>query len=99
MRFKILFLFFIILSFPACSSNGGIVGGGSWQSSGLSHQHVRVLAVDTNNAQNVYVGDEQGPIFASSDGGQHWMQRSTGLPLSNAIHALSFDATSKKLYV
>ncbi len=56
------------------------------------------LAVDSNNAQNIYAGDTQGNIFASTDGGLHWTVRDNGLPTSNAINDLSFDATGKKLY-
>ncbi|TMC88847.1 MAG: hypothetical protein E6J10_02290, partial [Chloroflexi bacterium] len=64
----------------------------------LTHQHIRTLAVDTNNPQAIYAGDAQGKIFASADGGLHWTERSAGLPLSSSINALSFDATGKKLY-
>src|SRR6266516_693040 len=94
-----LLLALLLICLSGCAPSGGVLGGGSWQSGGLTHQHIRVLAVDTNNVQNVYAGDEQGSVFASSDAGQHWVQHSTGLVLPNTIHALSFDATGKKLYV
>lgn len=91
-------LLICLIGLSACTPDAGIFAGGTWQSSGLVHQHIRTLTVDTNNPQNVYAGDERGQVFASTDGGQHWSNQSTGLPLPNAIHALSFDATGKKLY-
>jgi photosystem II stability/assembly factor-like uncharacterized protein len=97
-RYSLLILLFITIFLSACSTSGGILSG-SWQPGSLTHQHIRVLTVDTNNAQNIYAGDEQGAVFASSDAGQHWSSRSEGLPASNVIHALSVDATSQKLYL
>lgn len=97
--FRLLLLLVIcLIGLSACTPDAGIFAGGTWQSDGLVHQHIRTLTVDTNNPQNVYAGDEQGQVFASTDGGQHWSNQSTGLPLPSAIHALSFDATGKKLY-
>lgn len=96
---KIVLLCLLLLTvLSACSTTGGFLGGGNWQSSGLPHQHIRVLAVDAKNAQNVFAGDAQGSIFASTDGGQHWAQLPTDLPLPNSVHALSFDASNKKFY-
>ena len=102
-------LVFVLCGLPimlaACSADTGVFAGGSWQSSGLVHQHIRTLAVDSNNPQSLYAGDREGKVFASSDGGQHWAERSSGLPVDDALHpvskainALSFDATGKKLY-
>ncbi|HYL41938.1 MAG TPA: hypothetical protein VEU97_01015 [Ktedonobacteraceae bacterium] len=102
-------LVFLLCALPimlaACSADTGVFAGGSWQSSGLVHQHIRTLAIDSNNPQFLYAGDLEGKVFASSDGGQHWAERNAGLPVddalrpvSKAINALSFDATGKKLY-
>ena len=88
----------LLTGFSACTSSSGILAGGSWQSSTLTHQHIRTFAVDTNNSQAIYAGDAQGKIFASTDGGLHWTERSAGLPLPSSINAISFDATGKKLY-
>lgn len=88
-----------LLSLSGCASNAGLLGGGNWQSSGLQHQHIHRLTVDPNNAQVLYAGDEQGSIFTSLDGAQHWTQVKPGLPLPNTLHDLSFDTTGKKLYV
>ena len=88
----------LLMGLSACTSSSGIFAGGSWQLSTLTHQHIRTLAVDTNNPQAIYAGDAQGKIFASADGGLHWTERSAGLPLPSSINALSFDATGKKLY-
>jgi photosystem II stability/assembly factor-like uncharacterized protein len=93
-----LVLFVLSLLLSACASNGGILGGGNWQISGLSGKHILTLAVDTNNAQNVYAGDSQGDVFASTDGGQHWAARDSGLSSVSSINYVSFDASGKKLY-
>jgi ligand-binding sensor domain-containing protein len=82
----------------SCTPTSGVFAGGSWQASGLTHQHIRALAVDPNNLQALYAGDAQGKIFVSSDGGQHWVERSSGLPETNSIHALSFDVAGKNLF-
>ena len=81
----------------ACAPGVGIFSSGAWQSGGLQHQHIRALAVDPNNLQNIYAGDTQNGVFVSTDGGAHWSQRSAGLPAA-AIHALAFDDPGKKLY-
>lgn len=88
----------LIVLFSACAPGSGIFAGGTWQSSGLQHQHIRTLAVDPNNVQDIYAGDAENGIFASTDAGAHWNQHSAGLPLPTAIHALSFDDPGKKLY-
>jgi photosystem II stability/assembly factor-like uncharacterized protein len=90
------FLFSLCLS--ACAPGTGILAGGNWQLSGLQHQHIRVLEVDFNNTKILYAGDTQQGVFVSTDSGQHWTQRSAGMPLPIAIHSLSFDSTGKKLY-
>jgi photosystem II stability/assembly factor-like uncharacterized protein len=87
-----------MIALSACATNAGIFAGGTWQASGLQHSQIRVLTVDSNNPQYLYAGDEQGHVLTSTDGGLHWMDHSSGLPLPNAIHALSFDATGKKLF-
>jgi photosystem II stability/assembly factor-like uncharacterized protein len=91
-------LLLLTLALSACASNSGLLGGGSWQVSGLTGRHVQTLAVDSNNPQNIYAGDTQGNVFASTDGGLHWTARDSGLPSTNSINNLSFDATGKKLY-
>src|SRR5947199_7799173 len=83
----------VMLCLSACTANSGIFAGGDWQSSGLQHQHIRTLAVDFNNPQDIYAGGSTGKIFASTDGGQHWHERSAGLPPASFINALSFDTT------
>ena len=88
----------VMLCLSACAPNSGIFAGGDWQSSGLQHQHIRTLAVDFNNPQDIYAGGLLGKLFASTDGGQHWHERSAGLPPASSINALSFDNTGKELY-
>ncbi len=88
----------LLLLLAACSSTAGIFSSGAWQTAGLSRQHIRAFAVDPNNPQNIYAGDTQDGVFASSDGGQHWKQRSAGLTLGSPVSALAFDDPGKKLY-
>ncbi len=87
-----------LLTLSACATNAGIFAGGIWQASGLLHSQIRALTVDSKNPQNLYAGDAQGHVLVSTDGGLHWIDHSSGLPLPNAIHALSLDATDKKLF-
>jgi len=93
-----LVLLSLLVCLAACAPGTGIFGGGSWQPGGLQKQRIRTLAVDPNNLQSIYAGDAQDGIFASTDAGMHWSQRSTGLPLPITIHALAFDDSGKKLY-
>jgi len=91
-------LFLLSLFLSACAPGTGLLAGGNWQLSRLQHQHIRVLEVDFNNTQLLYAGDTQQGVFVSTDSGQHWTQRSIGLPLPIAINVLSFETTGKKLY-
>lgn len=93
-----LVLLSLVVCLAACAPGTGIFAGGSWQPGGLQKQHILSLAVDPNNLQNVYAGDAQNGVFASTDAGMHWSQRSTDLPLPVTIHALAFDGPGKKLY-
>ncbi len=85
---------FLLVCLSACSS--GILAGGNWQSSGLENKQIRVLAVDPNNAQNIYAAGDQGAIFVSTDAGQHWLTRNP--TAFTQINALAFDDSGKKLY-
>src|SRR6516162_3568593 len=96
MRWLLLLLLMICLA--ACAQGSGIFAAGVWQSGGLQHQHIRALAVDPNNPQNIYAGDAQDGLFVSADAGIHWTQHSTGLHLPTTIRALGFDDPGKKLY-
>jgi photosystem II stability/assembly factor-like uncharacterized protein len=93
-----LILMSLLICLTACAPGTGIFAGGRWQPGGLQRQHIRALAVDPNNLQNIYSGDAQNGVFASTDAGMHWSQRSTGLPMPVAIHSLAFDGPGKKLY-
>lgn len=88
----------LLFGLSSCASNGGLFGGGSWQSGGLQNQYLRVLAVDPNHLQDIYAGDTQNGVFASTDTGLNWKQSSAGLPLPIDVRALSFDTSGKKLY-
>ena len=95
---KLLPLLILLVCLSACAPGPNILTSGNWQSGGLEHQHIRALAVDPNNLSTIYAGDAQEGVFVSTDGGQHWTRRNTGLVLPNAIHVLSFDSSGKKLY-
>ncbi|MBA2288510.1 MAG: hypothetical protein H0W02_23785 [Ktedonobacteraceae bacterium] len=88
----------VLLCLSACASNTGLLGSGSWQSSGLPRQHIRALETNPANPQILYAGDTQDGVFVSRDDGQHWSRQSSGLPLPVSIYALAFDASGKKLY-
>jgi len=86
----------LLVALSACAS--GILAGGNWQASGLQNKQIHVLTVDPNNPQSVYAGNDQGTIFVSTDGGQHWLARDPGLPVTTSINVLTFDGSGKKLY-
>jgi photosystem II stability/assembly factor-like uncharacterized protein len=94
----LLLLILLLAVLTACASNTGILGGGNWQASGLQKQDLRALAVDPNHLQNMYAGDAQDGVFASTNAGVTWKRSSLGLPASLVINALAFDLDGKKLY-
>jgi photosystem II stability/assembly factor-like uncharacterized protein len=97
-RWLVLALVALIWLLAACAPSSGILAGGSWESTGLQGQHIRSLAVSAADPALLYAGDLRDGVFASSDAGQHWVQRDQGLPLPVAINALGFDATNQRLY-
>ena len=76
----------------------GIFAEGKWQSGGLQHQDLRSLTVDPNNPQVIYAGDSEDGVFASTNAGINWSQKSSGLTLPITIFALVFDNPGKNLY-
>lgn len=94
----LLFLVGLLLILTACTSNSGVLGGGSWQAGGLQQEDLQVLATDPNHLQNVYAGDARNGIFVSIDTGVHWKASNSGLPVPLAVKALAFDLSGKKLY-
>src|SRR5690348_3344706 len=90
-------LVLLLLILSACAPTVGIFSSSSWQASSLQQAHIRSLAVDPANPQNIYAGDAQGTIFASVDGGTAWKQQSS-LPPASTVNALLFDDSGKKLY-
>jgi photosystem II stability/assembly factor-like uncharacterized protein len=98
-NFRILLLLLpLLVLLSACGPSVGILAGGTWQASGLQNQNIRALAVDPNHLQDLYAGDVQNGVFVSTNTGQNWAQKSTGLPLPTGIHTLAFDDPGKKLY-
>jgi ligand-binding sensor domain-containing protein len=94
----LLLLLCCMLCLASCASGTGIFSGGDWQAGGLQDKHIHTLTVDPNNPQNIYAGDTQQGVFASTDAGSHWSQYSIGLPLPLTVNALAFDDPGKKLY-
>lgn len=92
----LLLLLLVILS--ACAPSVGIFASGNWQAGTLQQEHIRSLAVDPNNTQNVYAGDAHNGVFVSADSGTSWKQQQNGLPSGATINALVFDDPGKKLY-
>ncbi len=90
-------LLLLLLVLSACTPTAGIFSSSSWQASTLQQAHIRSLAVDPANPQNIYAGDAQGTTFASTDGGTGWKQQDS-LPPGTAINGLAFDDSGKKLY-
>lgn len=96
-------LFLLLLMISACAPSSGIFAGSggkgsNWQSTGLAQQHIHALTVSPTNALVLFAGDEQGSIYMSTDGAQHWRLRSAVPAQAKTILALSFDTTGKNLY-
>ena len=47
----------LALFLSACAPDSGILGGGSWQASGLQQQPIRTLEVNPKDSQKLYAGD------------------------------------------
>jgi photosystem II stability/assembly factor-like uncharacterized protein len=60
-------------------------GTSTWSASnhGYTHRYVTAIVADQKDANTIYVGvvndREWGGVFYSHDGGQHWLQKSSGL--------------------
>ena len=100
-RFSLLRPQWLLLLLPimlaACATTSGIFSSSSWQTGTLQQAHIRSLAVDFNNPQNVYAGDAQSTVYISTDGGLSWKQQSSLAP-GTTINALVFNDSGKKLY-
>ena len=88
----------LLLILSACAPTVGIFSSTNWQASTLQHEHIRSIAVDPNNPQNIYAGDAQDGVFVSTNGGITWKQQQNGLPPATTIHTLVFDDPGKKLF-
>ena len=60
-------------------------GAATWNASnhGYTHRYVSSILADKNDPDNILVGvvndREWGGVFSTRDGGQHWLQKSSGL--------------------
>jgi photosystem II stability/assembly factor-like uncharacterized protein len=88
----------LLVFLTGCAPAVGIFSSTSWQAGTLGQQHIRSLAADPGNPQNMYAGDAQGGVFVSTDGGTSWKLQQNGLAAGAAINALVFDDSGKKLY-
>jgi len=71
------------------TDRGGVLasndGTSTWSASnhGYTHRYVTAIVVDQKDPNTIYVGvvndREFGGMFYSHDGGQHWLQKSSGL--------------------
>ena len=96
-RLSLLFVL-MLLSLSACTSGANLLGSGSWQASTLTTQHIQALAVDPVTPQKLYAGNEDGTLFTSSDGGQHWITRTRISPTRIKLLMLTLPPSGKTLY-
>lgn len=81
-----------ILALAGCGSSGG------WQAEAFGTYHIHALAVNTQQAQEIYAGGAQGVVLVSTDAGAHWQRTQSVIPQTATISELSLDASGKKLY-
>ncbi|GAC1552409.1 MAG: hypothetical protein NVS2B2_03260 [Ktedonobacteraceae bacterium] len=95
-----LFLIFVLMlpALAACAPDTNLLGSGSWQASTLTQQHIHALAVQPNTPQVLYAGNQDGTIFRSSDGGQHWTKRGPISSTSLVLSRLTVTPSGKTLY-
>ncbi len=76
-RTALLFILFMLMltGLSACAPGTNLLGSGDWQASTLTTQHIQALAVNPITPQKLYAGNEDGTLFTSSDGGQHWTKQ------------------------
>lgn len=94
-------LLLLLLALSACAPGSGIfaASSGNWQSTGLSQQHIHIITVNPNNAQELVAGDSGNNVYLTIDGGQHWKQQNA-VPLpATTILSLAYDTTGKNLFV
>ncbi len=96
----LLFLLFVLTLgiLSACTPDTNLLGSGSWQASTLTDQHIHALAVNPNVPQILYAGSEDGTIFSSSDGGQHWTKRERVPQSPVTLSILAVTPSGKALY-
>ena len=82
----------LTLALASCGSSS------TWQAAALSTYHINALAVNAQQAQDVYAGGSQGVVLVSNDAGAHWQLMKGSIPHTSTISELSLDASGKKLY-
>ncbi len=93
-------LLFIVVfaSLSACAPGTNLLGSGDWQASTLATQHIQALAVDPVTPQKLYAGSEDGTLFISNDGGQHWTKQKRISPISIKLSMLTVTPSGKNIY-
>ena len=76
---------------------------------GYTHRYVSAILADNHDAGTIYVGvvndKEEGGVFVSRDGGQHWLQKSAGLggrdvfTLDQAANGALIAGTNRGIFV
>ena len=77
-------------------------GGDTWRpvngaAGTMRHQPITALLIDPEDAENVFVGTENG-VFHSTDGGQTWEEANQGLEYGRQVRSLALSA-DRTLYV
>jgi photosystem II stability/assembly factor-like uncharacterized protein len=65
----------------------------TWQPSGLSDVYVNTIAIDPNNADNIYAGTDGG-AYVSFDSGETWGQVNDGLLGATVVYSIAVDKDS-----
>ena len=99
-RTTLLFLLFVLVltGLSACAPGTNLLGSGDWQASTLSTQHIQALAVNSATPQKLYAGNEDGTLFSSSDGGQHWTKQTRISPNPLKLLMLALTPSGKSVY-
>jgi uncharacterized protein (TIGR03437 family) len=75
--------------------------GTAWQALGPGNVggRVRALAIDPNNANNIYAASATGGVWNTTDGGQTWAPLTDFLPVLSAYSLVMDPTHSKTLYL
>jgi photosystem II stability/assembly factor-like uncharacterized protein len=74
--------------------------GATWESlaAGLPEEQVNVLREDPGDSRTLYLGTDQGGVFATKTGGKSWLSLCADLPPA-AVHDLAVQARERELVI